>query len=166
MYLDPQHWQKGSGLNVFTCFRGRAILSSCGQSASGQLMVSSPLHRYSCVPTMLYRAGHVATFYCSFATTTPRQRNRALLASKNMKNYKASVSKQSSYNDIVQNSQLLLPENMFTMSRQCCRVPSSAVLDLSVAHDSLCLFYAKSRMLNVNTILKLELLILIFIVFN
>ena len=102
MYLDPQHWLKGSGLNVFTCFRGRAILSSCGQSASGQLMVSSPLHRYSCVPTMLYRAGHVATFYCSFAKTTPRQRNRALLTSKNMKSYKASVSKQSSYNDIVQ----------------------------------------------------------------
>ena len=69
--------------------------------------------------------------FFSFSTTTTRQRNRASVTSKIQKNVKALMSKKSGHNEERQtgycNYQLFLDLKMctLTLSRQCCRVPSS-----------------------------------------
>ena len=66
--------------------------------------------------------------FLAFALVTTRQRNKASGTIKNSKNVKVSVSRWSCQNESskMQNSTTLRPENMVTLSRQCCRVPSSA----------------------------------------
>ena len=62
--------------------------------------------------------------------TTQQCRNRALGTRKNLKNAKVSVSKWTSHNEygivIMKNQQFCCLHHIVTLSRQCCRLPSSA----------------------------------------